>query len=57
MTESFLSMHPMWQAFWATLFTWAMTALGAAVVYLQQTPSRKMLDTMLGFAAASLGNG
>jgi len=51
MSASFLSMHPIWQAFFATVFTWAMTALGAAVVYLQQTPSRKMLDTMLGFAA------
>ncbi|WP_029914158.1 ZIP family metal transporter [Pelobacter seleniigenes] len=51
MTDAFLSMHPIWQAFFATLFTWGMTALGAAAVYLQQTPSRKTLDIMLGFAA------
>ncbi len=51
MTDAFLGMHPVWQAFFATLFTWGMTALGAAAVYLQQTPSRKTLDIMLGFAA------
>lgn len=51
MTDSLLSLHPVWQAFLATLFTWAMTALGAGAVYLQQEPSRKTLDAMLGFAA------
>ena len=51
MVDAFLSLHPVWQAFFATLFTWGMTALGAGAVYLQQEPSRKTLDLMLGFAA------
>ncbi len=51
MFDVFLSLHPVWQAFFATLFTWGMTALGAAAVYLQREPSRKTLDLMLGFAA------
>ncbi len=51
MFDSFLSLHPIWQAFIATIFTWGMTALGAAVVYMQNKPSPKMLDSMLGFAA------
>lgn len=44
-------MHPVSQAFWATVFTWAMTALGAAVVFLLRSFNRKVLDTMQGFAA------
>ena len=44
-------MHPITQAFWATVFTWAMTALGAAVVFLLRSFNRKVLDTMQGFAA------
>ena len=44
-------LHPVVQALVATLFTWAMTALGAAGVYVARDPSRAALDTMLGFAA------
>ncbi len=33
------------------LFTWGLTAVGAASVFLAQEPSRKLLDGMLGFAA------
>ena len=51
MVDAFLALHPVWQAFFATLFTWGLTALGAGAVYLQQEPSRKTLDAMLGFAA------
>jgi ZIP family zinc transporter len=51
MSSYLLSLHPVWQAFLATLFTWLLTALGAGTVYLSQQPSRKMLDSMLGFAA------
>lgn len=43
--------HPVLQALLATLFTWGMTALGALGVFLRREPSRKFLDTMLGFAA------
>jgi ZIP family zinc transporter len=38
------------QAFLATIFTWGMTALGASAVFFFKTVSRKILDTMLGFA-------
>ncbi len=47
----FLEMHPVLQALLATGFTWALTALGAAVVFIFDTVNRKMLDAMLGFAA------
>ncbi len=33
-----------------TLFTWGMTALGSATVFLHKNPPRKYLDAMLGFA-------
>lgn len=39
------------QAFVATLFTWFLTALGAATVFLFKSINRKILDGMLGFAA------
>lgn len=39
------------QAFLATLFTWGMTALGSALVFLTKSVSRRLLDGMLGFAA------
>jgi zinc transporter, ZIP family len=47
----FLDLHPVQQALLATLFTWGVTALGAAVVFVFKTVNRKMLDAMLGFAA------
>ena len=47
----FNDLHPVLQALLATGFTWGMTALGAATVFLTRTVSRKLLDTMLGFAA------
>ena len=42
---------PVTQALIATLFTWLLTALGAAVVFFFKTINRKVLDGMLGFAA------
>ncbi len=42
---------PVGQAFLATCFTWFLTALGAALVFLTRTVSRKVLDGMLGFAS------
>ena len=39
------------QAFLATLFTWGMTAAGAALVFGTKNVPRKLLDSMLGFAA------
>ena len=49
--EQFRSLHPMWQALLATCFTWGVTALGAAVVFLTYQVSRRVLDGMLGFAS------
>jgi len=43
--------HPVVQALLATCFTWAMTAIGAATVFIARDMSRKVLDGMLGFAA------
>lgn len=48
---TFLSLHPILQALLATLFTWGMTALGAAGVFLTRQVNRRLLDAMLGFAA------
>ena len=47
----FVGLDPIWQALLATLFTWFLTALGAAMVFFFRTINRKMLDAMLGFAA------
>lgn len=44
-------MNPILMALFATLFTWAVTALGASVVFLFKEINKKVLDTMLGFAA------
>ena len=45
------NIHPIILALLAGIFTWAMTALGAATVFLTKEISRKLLDIMLGFAA------
>ncbi|GIK29694.1 MAG: ZIP family metal transporter [Chloroflexi bacterium] len=42
---------PIVQALLATLFTWGVTALGAAWVFTTREVSRRMLDGMLGFTA------
>ena len=42
---------PVMQAFLATLFTWAVTAAGAAVVFFTKTVNQRFMDSMLGFAA------
>jgi len=51
MIDFFQSLHPVIQALIATCFTWFMTALGAAAVFLTRDINRKILDGMLGFAA------
>ncbi|MGE4488261.1 MAG: ZIP family metal transporter [Kiritimatiellales bacterium] len=51
MTNWFIALHPVVQALLATLFTWGVTALGAAMVFFFKTINRKVLDSMLGFAA------
>jgi len=51
MPQWFVEWHPVQQALLATMFTWGVTALGAAVIFVFNTVNRKMLDAMLGFAA------
>jgi ZIP family zinc transporter len=51
MIEWFETSHPVVQALLAGTFTWSLTALGASVVFLARSPSRKFLDTALGFTA------
>ena len=50
MTELFVSLHPTLQALLAGLFTWSVTAIGAAAVFCTQRVNRKLLDSMLGFS-------
>jgi ZIP family zinc transporter len=49
--EWFVNLNPILQALLATCFTWFLTALGSAAVFVFKTVSRKVLDGMLGFAA------
>jgi zinc transporter, ZIP family len=49
--EAFSGLSPIVQALLATMFTWGMTALGAALVFGTKNVPRKLLDAMLGFAA------
>jgi ZIP family zinc transporter len=44
------NLQPVTQALVATSFTWAVTALGAATVFAARDVSKRVLDTMLGFA-------
>ncbi len=45
------TLNPILQALLATLFTWGLTALGAATVFLTRSVNRSLLNAMLGFAA------
>jgi len=47
----FASLSPVTQALCGGIFTWGVTALGAATVFLFKNVSRLVLDLMLGFAA------
>lgn len=49
--EYLAELNPVWQALLATLFTWFVTALGAALVFFTWTVNRRLLDGMLGMAA------
>lgn len=51
MVEVFENLHPVLQAFLATCFTWGLTALGAAGVFIAKDINKRILDGMLGFAA------
>jgi ZIP family zinc transporter len=51
MIETLSTLPPVLQALLATLFTWGVTALGAASVFVVRGVNQKVLDGMLGFAA------
>lgn len=51
MIEQFQTFSPALQALLAGIFTWTLTALGAAAVFLTRGIDRRVLDWMLGFAA------
>ncbi len=50
MSDWIISQNPVVQALLAGLFTWSITALGAAAVFFTRTINRKLLDGMLGFS-------
>jgi ZIP family zinc transporter len=45
----FITQQPIMQALYAGFFTWGLTALGAALVFLFNSSNRKILDSALGF--------
>jgi ZIP family zinc transporter len=45
----FIEQGPVMQALYAGLFTWGLTAIGAALVFLFKSSNRKALDISLGF--------
>jgi len=49
--ERLIELNPILLALLATLFTWALTALGAAMVFFFKTIKKTILNSMLGFAA------
>jgi len=51
MMEALVRLDPVTQALVATLFTWGVTAAGAALVFLARNVNPKLMDSMLGFAA------
>jgi ZIP family zinc transporter len=51
MIAYFESLSPIIQALFAGLFTWGVTALGAAFVFFNKTVNKRLLSGMLGFAA------
>ena len=50
MIDALSQLHPVMQALIGTMFTWGMTALGAALVFTSKGVNQKFLDAMLGFA-------
>lgn len=50
LTEYFLQLSPVAQAGLAGLFTWAITAAGAGLVFLAKAVNQKLIDAMLGLS-------
>lgn len=51
MINNFLELSPVIQALLATLFTWLVTALGAAIVFFFREVKKSIMDALLGFSA------
>ncbi|MDR9439972.1 MAG: ZIP family metal transporter [Halomonas sp.] len=51
MIDFLVQLDPVLQAFLATLFTWGVTAAGAALVFFTSAVNPRFMDSMLGFAA------
>ncbi len=49
--ETLIEYNPILLAFLATMFTWGLTALGSAMVFFFRSINKKVLNSMLGFAA------
>jgi ZIP family zinc transporter len=47
MIDFFIQFSPVTQALIATLFTWGVTAAGAALVFFTKDINRKLMDSML----------
>ena len=51
MSNFIFNLNPIIQALLATIFTWAVTALGSALVFMFKKIHKNILDSMLGIAA------
>ena len=51
MLDFFINLDPVIAALIATIFTWLVTLLGAALVYFFKSVNKNIMDGMLGFAA------
>jgi len=51
MFDWFINLNFVWQAFLATMFTFLVTSLGAAIVLFFKNVSKNIMDAMLGFAS------
>lgn len=51
MIDFFVNLNPVIQSLIATLFTWGVTLLGAALVFFFKKVNKSIMDGMLGFAA------
>lgn len=49
--EFFYNLNHVTQALFAAIFTWSITALGSAIVFIFRKPNKTIMDSMLGFAA------
>ena len=49
MLDFFQNLNPIMQALIATCFTWGVTAVGASLVFVTKSMSKKLLDGLLGF--------